>query len=275
MRVQNLRFFVTVLFVSVPAATVSFAQRAPETEVNRTFHLDHIATPTGLQELATVLRTVADIRHLSLETPGASLSLSGTAAELEPAEWLIRELDRPAVMAASEQQIRDTAVHEYRAPGNKDELYRVFYLTNTPTVQGVQEMLTVLRTVAHVQKIFNMTAQHALALRGSTREMGGIAWLIGELDQPAAAATTGTHEFRDAGGDDNVMRVFYPAHHRTPKSLQETLGALRTAIPTQRVYVDTGRVDAGRGAVILGGTAAQVEQATRLIEERDQALASR
>ena len=42
---------------------------------------------------------------------------------------------------------------------------KVFYLSNVTSPQEMQEMLTVLRTVVDVQKVFSYTGQNALMVR--------------------------------------------------------------------------------------------------------------
>ena len=46
-----------------------------------------------------------------------------------------------------------------------EQVVKVFYLSNVTGPQEMQEILTVLRTVVNVQKVFNYTAQNALIVR--------------------------------------------------------------------------------------------------------------
>src|ERR1700678_4112122 len=46
-----------------------------------------------------------------------------------------------------------------------EQVVKVFYLSNVTAPQEMQEMLTVLRTVVDVQKVFNFTSQNALIVR--------------------------------------------------------------------------------------------------------------
>jgi len=52
-----------------------------------------------------------------------------------------------------------------------EQVVKVYYLSNTTTPQEVQELLTVLRTVTDVQKVFNYTAQNALIVRAEADTM--------------------------------------------------------------------------------------------------------
>jgi general secretion pathway protein D len=64
-----------------------------------------------------------------------------------------------------------------------EEEVKVFYLSNVTTPQELQEMLTVLRTVVDVQKVFNFSSQNALIVRADTDTMALVEKLIAGLDK--------------------------------------------------------------------------------------------
>src|ERR1700733_2527473 len=80
---------------------------------DRTFYLTHTDTVQQFQEVATVIRTIADIQQAS-------------AGKIAMSEWLFNELDTQTVQAS--------VPHEYLVPGGNDDIVRLFYLTQTPTV---------------------------------------------------------------------------------------------------------------------------------------------
>jgi len=65
-----------------------------------------------------------------------------------------------------------------------DQVVKVFYLSNPTTPQEIQEMLTVLRTVFDVQKVFNYTSQNALVVRCDADTMALVEKEIADLDKP-------------------------------------------------------------------------------------------
>ncbi len=67
-----------------------------------------------------------------------------------------------------------------------DQVVKIFYLSNTTTAQEIQEILTVLRTVVDVQKVFNYSAQNALVVRCDADVMALVEKLISDLDKPRA-----------------------------------------------------------------------------------------
>jgi general secretion pathway protein D len=67
-----------------------------------------------------------------------------------------------------------------------EQVVRVFYLSNLTSPQEMQEMLTVLRTVVDVQKVFSYTGQNALIVRAEADTMALVEKLISDLDKPRA-----------------------------------------------------------------------------------------
>ena len=65
-----------------------------------------------------------------------------------------------------------------------EQVVKVFYLTNPTTPQEIQEMLTVLRTVFDIQKVFNYTSQNALVVRCDADTMALVEKEIADLDKP-------------------------------------------------------------------------------------------
>src|ERR1019366_7996666 len=65
-----------------------------------------------------------------------------------------------------------------------EQVVKVFYLSNVTSPQEMQEILTVLRTVVDVQKVFSFTAQNALIVRAEADTMALVEKLIADLDKP-------------------------------------------------------------------------------------------
>jgi general secretion pathway protein D len=65
-----------------------------------------------------------------------------------------------------------------------EQVVKVFYLSNITGPQEMQELLTVLRTVVDVQKVFNYTAQNVLVVRAEADTMALVEKLISDLDKP-------------------------------------------------------------------------------------------
>jgi type II secretory pathway component GspD/PulD (secretin) len=263
MRPPAFKTTVPLLFVCLLPQPALFGQKPAGPNVEHTFHLANTPSATDFQEIATVLRTVAMIRTLSVDPGASSISISGTPADIAMAEWTINALDQPATPDAANKQIRATALNEYRVPGAKDDVVRMFYLANITTPQAMQELLTVLRTVGRIDYIFTYTPLHAVAVRGSTNQVALSAWMISEMDQPPTVQRDGIHQFQSSDPAYPVVRAFYLVSRRT-RDLQETLTAVRSSAHIQRAFAHSSRA-----VLILAGSPEQVEEAARLIAAKD------
>src|SRR5258707_10442597 len=128
MRLAAILFAITALTAS--------AQKPAEDSVDRVYQFIHTDKAQSIQEIATAIRTIADIKQVSVDTEKRTLTVRGTAAQIGVAEWLWKELDQSSAPAPS------PATYEYKMPeGSADHdetAVRVFYLPNTASVQDFQ-----------------------------------------------------------------------------------------------------------------------------------------
>lgn len=68
----------------------------------------------------------------------------------------------------------------------EDWVVKVFYLTNVLTAQELQEIVTAIRSVVEIQKIFTYQAQNAIIVRGEADKVALAEKLVADLDKPKA-----------------------------------------------------------------------------------------
>ncbi len=233
-------------------ASAAFGQQA-EPSLDRVFSFTHTERAQHFQEIATTIRSIGGIRKLSVDAEEKTLSLSGTADQIALAEWLFRQLDRPA---------GDRAAAEYKMSGAGDEnAVRVFYVTHDGTLQDLQELSTVLRLMAKCYKVFAYAGLRAITLRGTTDQMALAEWVFNDLDK-ATRASAG-HEHRVPGSDNELVRLFYLAHAGTPQRLWEIAAQVQSATNIHVFSYSTPRV------LALRGTADQIATVERYVQELD------
>lgn len=228
--------------------------------VVRVFFLKNTGTVQNLQEVATTVRSIAEIRRAFTYNATQTLVVRGSASQIALAEWLVNNLDIPANTAGSSKR------QYVMASGDLDNVVRVFFLTNTETIQNLQEVATLVRTIGDMRRMFTYNAPRALAARGTAEQIGLAEWLIHQLDQPVNEAKSGRREYTVTGpGDpDSVVRIFSLAHAGTVQRLQEVATQVRVMTQARRVFTyNPPRI------IALRGTPGQVEQADQLIRERD------
>jgi hypothetical protein len=249
------------LIVFALSTCVVFGQDA---SVTRVFQLHHVETAQDLNELAVLIRTVADISDATTDTVQKTVSVRGTASQIAIAEWLFTELDR--------QTLPDSVTQEFKVPNSADDVVRVFYLPNTATVQAFQEIATTIRTIAEIRRVFTYNTPRALAVRGTADQIAAAAFMIGELDQPAGAKRTDSRVFQMIDTSKypaTGVQVFYLPYAATVQQFQEVATLIRTIGEIRRVFT----YNAPR-AVVVRGDVDQIALADWLIKELGKQVAA-
>jgi hypothetical protein len=244
-----------------PENPAAHQYRLSSEDIVRVFHLSYARTQRTLQEIATDVRSTADIRRLFTYNAPSVMTVRGDASQIALAEWLVNQLDQPANQAA-----RSTASYDYRSSGTVEDVVRVFYLAHTGTPVGLQEMATNVRSIGDIRRLFTYNESSALIVRGTAAQIALAEWLVNELDRPAnqPPGTPSPHEYHLSGTVEDVVRVFFLAHAESPQRLQQIATEVRSTAEIRRVFI----YNAAR-ALTLRGTAAQIAWAERLIAERD------
>ena len=137
--------------------------RVPSGDVARVVFVPNAVKPQQMQELLTILRTVADVQKIFSISANHALVFRGPEWQVLYAQWIIDQLNVPA------GQKQDTTPREFTVGGpdyrGMGHGARVNFLANLTKPQQMQELLTVLRTVGDVQKVFSCTSGHAFVLR--------------------------------------------------------------------------------------------------------------
>jgi hypothetical protein len=216
---------------------------AQDTSVARVFQLHHVETEQDLQEFATVIRTMADLPQVSVDTVGKSIALRGTPTQVAIAEYLFTELDR--------QTLPDFASEVFRVPNNEDDVVRVFILRHAATIQSFREVATTIRTVAEIRRVFTYNTPRALAVRGTADEIAATEFLVRELDQPADAKRTDSRVYQmidTTWRPEPDLRVFYLPYTSTVQQFQEIATLVRTIAETRRLFT----YNASRALIVRG-----------------------
>jgi hypothetical protein len=261
MRITSISRAIVVLLASVVSG-----QPKAQPSLDQVFHFAHIETTQGFQEIATTIRALVDIRELFVDIAQKSLAVHGTADQIALVEWLFNQLDVPGSGQTPASQNPNSTDHQYRMSGSVEDVVRVFYLPPAETVQGLQEIITLLRTVADVRRIFGCTAQRAVPLRGTADQVALSEWLISQLETPRNGNSP-AHEYRMPGSSDDLVRVFYLTHTDTARGVQEINKLIRTSANVHRVFFYSGS-----RAIALRGTVDQVVRAEQIIQEMDKPI---
>jgi hypothetical protein len=243
-------------------ATKEFKVPNKDDDSMRVFFLRNTATVQDFQEVATTIRTVAEIRRVFTFNAPRALALRGTADQLAAADWMIRELDQPG-----DAKRTDSPVHDIVDTGYLPETkIRVFYLPYATTTQQFQEVATLIRTIAETRRLFTYNTRKAMIVRGDAAEMGLTDWIVHELAKPVTAETIASQTYTYSGPDRNgekSVRVFYVKDTPTVQEFQQVATQIRTEAKITRVFTYNET-----RALVLRGTEAQLALAEQILHDR-------
>jgi hypothetical protein len=205
-----------------------------------------------MQELLTILRTVADVQKIFTFTSNQAIVLRGPDWQVAFAEWIIDQINQPV------QQKPDTTSREFTVGGpdfrGLGHGARVNFLANMKSQPQTQELLTVLRTVGDVQKVFSYSTGPALVFRAGDTDLQRAEWIIQQLDL-AGGKPPGPKTFTAPVGDD-ITRIF-SLGKASPNWIQAAQTAMRSELNIKKVFPTMIPAN-----LVVRGTADQIAAAT-------------
>ncbi|HEY6344084.1 MAG TPA: hypothetical protein VIY49_21520 [Bryobacteraceae bacterium] len=226
--------------------------------IARVYYVTNAQTIQQFQEVATAIRTIADIRRLYTYNLQKAIVARGSSDQMSFFDWLLPLMDRP-VDAKPQHSISG----QYTTPDPLDgPTSRIFYVGYAPSVKDFQSLATGLRTIAQFRRVYTYNAAQAIALRGTESELSMAEWLFNVLDQPGNEPASGL--FRAAGADD-VVQVFDLSQAKAGQDLPNVVSQIRSSTGNQYAFSF-----GSRSIMVLRGTAAQMAAAEHLVGQLSQ-----
>lgn len=223
----------------------------PSGEVGRVIFVPGAATPQSLQELITILRTVADVGKIFVIPSNHAYVMRAPQWQIDFAAWILESLHREQREGTDVNPLAFTVGGpDYRGMGHGARLY---FLTAMTSPLQMQELQTVLRSVGSMSKIFPYLLTHALVFRAAEPDLVWSEWVIRHLEAPAALDTaTYTAEI----GDD-VTRIF-SFGKVSPQSLQTAFTAIRSELKITKSFFTSAPA-----RVVVRGSTNQISAVTQ------------
>lgn len=133
-------------------------------------------------------------------------------------------------------------------------MIEVYQLANIRTPQSTQEILTALREVAQMRKIFGVYAPRLVAFRGTSGAVAQADWLTRQLDIAA---------YNPPAGD--AMQVFYLANLFAGKDLVDIVTAVRKGAGIRYAFYSSFAPQ----SISVRGTPSQLAAAAQIIAAKD------
>jgi hypothetical protein len=230
-------------------------------DVVHVFYVTNAQTVKEFNEIATAVRSTADIRRLYTHYAAKVVVARGSGAQIALAQWLFNMVDKPTVDAASART--ESSANEYKYGAQGGEVVKVLYLNHIQTAMFFQEVTVVIRTIAHIRYGFTYTPARAFLVRGTAEQTALAEWLSNELDKPGHQdPSSSTREFKLSSNE--AVRVFYLRPTDTVAAFQQFVSELR-----QTTHIrDAFTYNAPR-ALLVRGTGNEIAWAEQLIKAQN------
>jgi type II secretory pathway component GspD/PulD (secretin) len=143
--------------------------------VMQVFFLAHPWTFESMQQIVNTVRTIPELTKVFPCAATGTVAVRAPAATLALAAWLFNQLDQaPRISILSPQ--------EFRMSGGANDVTQVFYLAPATTTEGLQSIVTAVRTTA--SRAMPEATLKALTIRGTAAQIAAADLLIKQMDKP-------------------------------------------------------------------------------------------
>jgi type II secretory pathway component GspD/PulD (secretin) len=223
-----------IITLAIPLLLSGLAFGQQPAQPSKTLYFAHPTNSQITQEVTNTLRSIVEIKNITADNTAASITLSGTAAQIAEAEWLFQKLDQPA-------EARPASPAQYTLDGDPNPQVRVFYLTNVSVPRDIQELVNNIRAMAEIQRITAYNPLGAIVLRATPNQVGLAEWVVAKLDVRSGQAPTGPNPagmaYQPEFIHDNgvAARIFYLTNYRQPAEMQAIINSIRSVAEIQRI----------------------------------------
>jgi hypothetical protein len=230
-------------FVLVALFTTILAHAYGQT---RTFPFPAERTLPEMTETTVVIRAMTDGATVSTDLANRTLAVTGTPDQLAIGAWLFDAVEGSSSPAAGSTGDGSPIVKEYPLAGG--ETVHVDYLPGVLTMQDVQGIVTLARSISNVRGIYVDTRARAAIMRGPQDQVELSDWLLSELgaaSRQEPAPTLAMHEYASPVSVDRTtaligsVRVYWLAHIAEPRDFQEMVTAVRSLADIRQLYTYT------------------------------------
>ncbi|MBV8728182.1 MAG: hypothetical protein JO336_00085 [Acidobacteriia bacterium] len=259
------------LVAVILAVSALYAQSAPAASADRVLYFANTDTAQGMREITNAVRAITEIPAM-LDLAKRTLQLTGNAKQMELAEWVFGELDRPANTQPPSPQAPSSTTYSDQLPNGKTvtEAVLVLHFPNAESPRNIQETANTIRAITEIVRLMPVNGTSAIVLRGNADRTALAEWIFNQLAQSAAAQRPGVYEYRlpptsVVYDHADLTRVFYLSK---TNNLQPIISAVREATKITRMMPQNQM-----NAIVARGTDSQMATASQLVLQLDRSPA--
>lgn len=142
----------------------------------RVFYLPYASTIQQFQEVATLTRTIGEIRRVFTQNAYKALIVRATPDQIALTNWIVHELGKPvsADVTASQPYVYPDIYHD------GENVVRVFYVKDVATKPAFQQIATQIRTTTKMRRVFTYNASNAIAVRGTEAQLAQTSQILAD-----------------------------------------------------------------------------------------------
>jgi len=247
-------------------ATPEYRMAGANADVVRLFRMDSSATNADMTALVTAIRTLADAQRLFPLEAQKTIVARSSVDRLDTAEWIFHQMSPAGQTPGVDSPAFPTP--PLGATEGNDIVVQVFRLDQSTTNANLTAIVTAIRTVVDVQRLFPYEASRAIVMRGPSDRVAAAAWLVHQLAKPAGAGlTAAAHEFQIQGLPDGAVHVYFLTHPGTAADLASLTAQIRATSGISRIFPLSNY-----GAVTLRGRPDQIVTAGAMVATFDAAV---
>lgn len=183
-------------------------------------------------------------------TPGKPQSIELNGATLDDALDYVGLITKSFWKPVSANAIFVAQDNTTKRRDYEEQVMKVFYLTNVTTPQELQEIVTAVRSVADIQRLFVYNAQNAIIARGEADRIALAGKIIHDLDKPKSEVVVDVLVLQ---ASTNMTRTLGAAI--APNGLNMPIGfSPRTSITSPGAAAAAAAAASGTGSSLTGGT---------------------
>lgn len=239
-----------------------FMALATAQTTKQTFKIIYAATDQDANEIFTSVRTIADVKG-AMANP-REFNAEGAADQMRTTEWLLRQLDLPPGASGKDETLRNIA------DTRGEDTARVFFLSPELTVQEFNEVMTAVRTITDIRRVFGHSSHRAVIVRSTEEAVNAADWLLGEMMRDSSSGDLIYPRRPDRPNvEDNHIRILRYPRAKTTQDFNEAMTMVRTLTDTRRVFGYFGKRE-----IVLRGTREELAAAEWLLSQLDRDLPS-
>lgn len=217
----------------------------------RVFYLTNPGSVQSFQEIVTAVRSTADIRRVFTYNALWAVVMRGTSEQAKMAEFLFDEMDKPAIEPSNSQNLHVSTSPEFLLNSPRENVVRVVYLPNASTVQELQQIVTLVRSITYVRRMFTYNGPKAVAMRDDGDKIALAEWLFKRLEEGSQSSSENQHRVSPTSSES--IRLFFLPAATTAQGLQDTASRLRGYTSNRNVFTY-----GDRSAIAIRGTAEEI-----------------